>query len=253
LIAGVLALAAIAAGAAPTLHMRLPDAPPRFLYDEPGVLSADERAAIEDSLMAMDRRGLEVGVAIFRNIHGESIEDVSLALAEKWRPGSAENDDGALLVIALEERKVRVEVGYGLEERITDAAAGRIIRHDIAPAFREGRYGHGILRAVSSISMLAGGGMLPEPQSSGVPLAVVLIIIGVVVAFIILASVLGRQVTASRRGWAGRGMRGGTYRGSSGPFWGGFGGGGFGGGGGGFGGGSFGGGSFGGGGASGSW
>lgn len=246
------ALAGAAPGtfSAPAVHMRLPDAPARFLYDEPGVLSRDERAAIEDSLMAMDRRGLEIGVAVFQSIRGEAIENVSLALAGKWRPGSAEKDDGALLVIALEERKVRIEVGYGLEGRITDAAAGRIIRNQIAPAFREGRYGDGILRAVTSIAALAGGGTLPEPAPSGMPVAVALIILGIVIGFIVLVAAIGREATASRRGWSGRGVRGGTYRGPAGPFWGGFGGGGFGGGGGG---GSFGGGSFGGGGASGSW
>jgi uncharacterized protein len=250
LLAAVVSLAATAALAAPAVRMRLPDAPARFLYDEPGVLAGDERAVIEDSLMAMDRRGLEIGVAVFQSIHGEAIEDVSLALAEKWRPGSAEEDNGALLVIALEERKVRVEVGYGLEANITDAAAGRIIRHDIAPAFREGRYGDGILRAVTSIARLAGGQPLPAP-ASGMPIAVPVIILAVVIGIVVLAAVAGHQATASRGGWSGRGIRGGTYRGPAGPFWGGFSGGG--GGGGGFGGGSFGGGSFGGGGASGSW
>ena len=247
-IAAALVWAAGVAGAAPSVHMRLPDAPARFLYDEPGVLTRDERAAIEDSLMAMDRRGLEIGVAVFQSIHGEAIENVSLALAEKWRPGSAERDNGLLLVVAVEERKVRIEVGYGLEERITDATAGRVIRHDIAPAFREGRYGDGIMQAVTSLARVAGGEQLPEPSSSGMPPLVPLIIVLVVVTIVILVVRAGRQTTLGH----GRGIRGGTYRGRSGPFWGGFGGG-LGGGGFGGGGGSFGGGSFGGGGASGSW
>ncbi|HEX5131670.1 MAG TPA: TPM domain-containing protein [Candidatus Krumholzibacteria bacterium] len=241
----VLLLAASGVEAAPRVHMRLPDAPARFLYDEPGVLAGAERAAIEDSLMAMDRRGLEIGVAIFQSIHGESVEDLSLALAEKWRPGGAERDNGALIVIALEERKVRIEVGYGLEERVTDAAAGRIIRYDMAPAFRDGRYGDGIMEAAVSLAKLAGGQPLPE-SSGSIPAAVPLIIVLVLVFFVVMVARAGRHATMS-----GRGIRGGTYRGPSGPFWGGgFGGGG---GGGGFGGGSFGGGSFGGGGASGSW
>lgn len=238
--AAALACVSAAAAAAPSVHMRLPDAPSRFLYDEPGVLSRGERAVIEDSLMAMDRRGLEVGVAIFQSIHGDAIEDVSLALAEKWRPGSAERDNGAILVIALEERKVRIDVGYGLEENITDAAAGRIIRHDIAPAFREGRYGAGVQRALASISLLAGGQPLPEPESSGFPAAAGLIILLFVIVFILIIARAARHATGSRGGWSGGGMGG--------PFFGGSGGGG-----GGFGGGSFGGGSFGGGGASGSW
>jgi uncharacterized protein len=249
LVAGALAGAAAAALAAPAVRMRLPDAPSRFLYDEPGVLSRDERAVIEDTLMALDRRGLEVGVAVFESIQGDAIENVSLALAEKWRPGSAEEDNGALIVVALEERKVRIEVGYGLEGTVTDAAAGRIIRYDIAPAFREGRYGDGLLRAVTSLARVAGGQPLPEPAS--MPPVVPIGILVVVILLIFIVARAGHQATLSRRGLAG-GIPGGTYRGRSGPFWGGFGGGGSGGGG--FGGGgSFGGGSFGGGGASGSW
>jgi uncharacterized protein len=241
----VMCLAGVAV-AAPSVHMRLPDAPARFVYDEPGVLSHQERAILEDSLMAMDRRGLEIGVAIFQSIHGEAIEDVALALAEKWAPGDERQDNGVLLVVGLEERKVRIEVGYGLEERITDATAGRVIRLDIAPAFREGRYGDGILDAVVSLARVAGGQPLPKVSGGIPPLVPLMIVLGLIflIALIVRA---GRHATLSH----GRGVRGGTYRGSSGPFWGGFGGGGggFGGGGGG----SFGGGSFGGGGASGSW
>lgn len=242
--AAALVCVCTAVSAAPSVHMRLPGAPSRFLYDEPGVLAGDERAVIEDSLMAMDRRGLEVGVAIFQSIHGDAIEDVSLALAEKWRPGSAERDNGAILVIALEERKVRIDVGYGLEERITDAAAGRIIRHDIAPAFREGRYGDGVQRALASISLLAAGQPLPAQEAPGFPMAAGVFILVFVIVFVLIVAKAARHATGSREGWSRRGMGG--------PFWGGFGGG-SGGGGGGFGGGSFGGGSFGGGGASGSW
>ncbi len=239
-----LLLASPAVLAAPGVRVHLPAAPARFLYDAPGVLSRDERAVIEDSLMAFDRRGLEIGIAVFQSLQGDAIEDVSLALAEKWRPGSGDRDNGALIVVALADRKVRIEVGYGLEATINDAVAGRIIRYDIAPAFREGRYGDGLLRAASSIARVAGGQPLPERSDQFPPWAA-LIIVGVVLGFILLVARLGRQATLSHRGAGGR-RPGGFF---GGPFIGG--GGGFGGGG--FGGGSFGGGSFGGGGASGSW
>src|SRR5512139_1547471 len=78
--------------AAPSVRVPLPAAPARFLCDEPGLLSADERAAIEDSLMKFDRQGIEIGVAVFSTIHGDPIEDVSLALAEEWRPGREDRD-----------------------------------------------------------------------------------------------------------------------------------------------------------------
>lgn len=242
-----LALATLPAlvSATPSVRVRLPEAPSRFVYDEPGVLSSDERRALEDTLMFYDRRGLEIGVAVFKSLHGDPIEDVSIALAEKWKPGNAERDNGALLVVGMDERSVRIEVGYGLEGVITDAMAGRIIRYDIAPAFREGRYGAGLARAVSNIARLARGETLEEPASESVPAWLPLLFI---VVFILIVSSIARR---ARRGWiSGSGWRGGGWGG--GPFIGGFGGGG-GGGGGGFGGGSFGGGSFGGGGASGRW
>jgi uncharacterized protein len=243
-VGALVSLAALAISA-PSVRVRLPEAPSRFLYDEPGVLSPAERAEIEDSLMVFDKQGIEIGVAIFSTIHDDPIEDVSLALAEKWKPGRKDTDNGALIVVALEQHAMRIEVGYGLEGVLTDALAGRIIQSDMAPAFRQGRFGDGVMRAVSNIARVARGEAIPEPEHTELPAWVPLILIVMLIIFI---SIVKR---ASRRAWT-SGRRGGFYP------WigGGWGGGGFGGGGGGGwsgGGGSFGGGSFGGGGASGKW
>jgi uncharacterized protein len=245
-VACVIALLSLAPRAisAPAVRVRLPEAPSRFLYDEPGVLSADERASIEDSLMVFYKQGIQIGVAIFSTIHDDPIEDVSLALAEKWKPGRQDKDNGALIVVALEQHAMRIEVGYGLEGELTDAISGRIIQGDMAPAFRQGRFGDGIQHAVSDIARVARGEAIPEPEHTELPPWVPLLLIVLLIMFISFVK------RASRRGWT-SGRRGGFYP------WigGGFGGGGFGGGGGGggFSGGSFGGGSFGGGGASGHW
>ena len=250
-LAGVVVLLSVVSvcGAAPTVRVRLPEPPARFLYDEPGLLSKQERASIEDSLMAFDRQGIEIGVAIFSTLHGDPIEDVSIALAEKWKPGRADRDNGLLIVIALEERSTRIEVGYGLEGVIPDAVAGRIIRNDMTPAFRAGRFGDGIRLAVSHLALAARGEALPEPAQVTLPGWLPLVIILLMVMLMIAAHRASRRArTLGRRGkrvlpgswwWMGPG---GGFGGSSG---GGF----FGGGGGG----SFGGGSFGGGGASGRW
>ena len=154
------ALAAIPAFAwgAPSVRVRLPEAPAKFLYDETGVLSSSERRALEDTLMAYDKRGLEVGIAVFKSLQGDPIEDVSMALAEKWKPGNAERDNGAVIVVGMDERSVRIEIGYGLEGVVNDALAGRIIREQIAPSFREGRYGEGLMNAVTSLAKLSRGG-----------------------------------------------------------------------------------------------
>ena len=248
-VACVIALVALAslANSAPAVRVRLPEAPSRFLYDEPGVLSADERATIEDSLMAFYQQGIQIGVAIFSTIHDDPIEDVSMALAEKWKPGRKDKDNGALIVVALEQHAMRIEVGYGLEGELTDAISGRIIQGDMAPAFRQGRYGDGLQHAISDIARVARGEAIPEPEHTELPPWVPLLLIVLLILFISFVK------RASRRAWtSGRRGGGGFY-----PWFGGFGGGGGGGGwsgGGGFGGGgSFGGGSFGGGGASGHW
>ncbi len=248
IVAASLALPDSAAIAAPSVRVRLPEAPSRFLYDEPGVLSRAERAAIEDSLMVFDKQGIEIGVAIFSTIHDDPIEDVSLALAEKWKPGRKDTDNGAVIVVALEQHAMRIEVGYGLEGVLTDALAGRIIQSDMAPAFRQGRFGDGIMRAVSNIARVARGEAIPEPEHTEMPAWVPLLLILMLIIFI---SVVKR---ASRRAWTSGRRGGGGFT----PWFGGWGGGGggwSGGGGGGWsgGGGSFGGGSFGGGGASGKW
>jgi uncharacterized protein len=249
--AAITILIAVAAVAAPAVRVRLPEAPARFLYDEPGLLDRDERAAIEDSLMKFDREGVEIGVAIFNTIHGDPIEDVSLALAEKWRPGREDRDNGLLIVVALEEHSTRIEVGYGLEGVIPDAVAGRIIQYDMTPAFREGRFGDGISRAVSNLARAARGEAIPEPQQVTMPSWLPIVFIVIMLIVMIAARRAARRArTLGRLGR--RARRGGWWIGPGG-FGGGLGGGGWGGGGGGFGGGSFGGGSFGGGGASGRW
>jgi uncharacterized protein len=246
LAAPALVILAGLASAAPSVRVRLPEAPSRFVYDEAGALSPDEQRVLEDTLMAYDRRGLEIGVAIFKSLQGDPIEDVSMALAEKWKPGGAERDNGALIVVGMEERSVRIEVGYGLEAVVNDAIAGRIIRNDIAPAFREGRYGAGLARAVSSLARRARGETLPEPAAAELPAWLPLVFIVIFVLIFISVSRRARRGWISRHGWTGGGWKG-PYIGGGG--FGGFGGGGsFGGGGG-----SFGGGSFGGGGASGKW
>lgn len=253
-----LAFLALALLAAPSWALTIPPAPARFVYDGAGLLDASSRRALEQRLMALNReKGLQIGVAIFPSLEGEPLEEATLAIAEAWQPGFRERDDGLLIAIFLAERKVRIEVGYGLEGAVTDLLAGRIIRQRIAPAFREKDYAGGLIDAVDTLAAAAAGETVPparrsERRSRSRGGASILQLIALLI--VVLATVLSRF---SRR------RRGISSRGSDLPFWlwlllwgGRGGGGGFGGGGGGFGGGggaSFGGGSFGGGGASGGW
>ena len=218
-----------------------------------------------ESVLAEGERatGAQVVVALFPSLEGESLEDFSIRLAEKWRVGRKELDDGVIILVFAEDRKVRIEVGYGLEGAIPDIEASHIIREAIAPRFREGRYDAGLEAAARAIYARVETKAPAErrgqgrSRGSGFPFWGVVGFFGILA---VIAVMLMREAATTRgltRGYTTGGRRGwgvppviffppfggGGRRGDGG---GGFGGGGFGG----F---SSGGGSFGGGGASGDW
>src|SRR5712691_8322550 len=136
----LLCAAAVAWAALP-----IPPAPDRRINDYAGVLSSDERARLEDKLRAREQGSSnQVVVAIFRSLQGESLEDYSIRLAQAWRVGQKGLDNGVIFLIFVDDRKMRLEVGYGLEANLTDAIASSIIRNVVAPRFREGRLADGI-------------------------------------------------------------------------------------------------------------
>ncbi len=95
--------------------------------------------------------GAQVVLAIFPSLEGQSLEDFSIRLAEKWRVGQKGLDDGAIVLVFVQDRKLRIEVGYGLEGAIPDIEAARIIREVIAPRFREGRFAAGLEAGVRAL------------------------------------------------------------------------------------------------------
>lgn len=101
--------------------------------------------------------GIQLAVLTIPTLEGEVLESYSMKVAETWKLGSAEKDTGVLLLIALEERSIRIEVGYGLEAVLTDTKCGLVIRNIIAPEFRNGNYQAGIVNAVNNIVGLVKG------------------------------------------------------------------------------------------------
>jgi uncharacterized protein len=224
------------------------------VMDRADLLPPDRERLLEGRLGRFEEeKGTQVVVHTTPSLEGLDVETYSVRVAEAWRIGRKKLDDGVILTVAPNERKVRIEVGYGLEGAIPDALASRIVQEEILPSFRSGRFADGIERGVDSVLRLAAGEPLPAPaqrqarRQRDMPDPMFLLIYGGVFLLMILTRILG----------FGGGGRRGRYRsfghGSSGGFgsggFGGFSGGGFSGGGG-FGGG---GGRFGGGGASGSW
>ena len=175
------------------------------------------------------------------SLEGDPIEDFGIRVVEAWQLGDAERDDGLLLIVASEERRLRIEVGYGLEGAIPDALASRVIREVIAPAFRRGDTEGGLVRAFDLLMKAGAGEAVKLPGRGGGGGLVEPGWQSWLLFFAIVAGLhfLNRLAPSRRmRGgvppiWIGGGRR---HRGGGG-FGGGFGGGGFGGGGGGFGGG----------------
>jgi uncharacterized protein len=221
--------------------------------DYAGLLSSTDRQRLESRLAERERAtGAQVVVAIFRSLEGQSLEDFSIRLAQQWRIGQKSLDNGVILLVFADDRKVRLEVGYGLEPVIPDIVAGALIRDTLAPRFREQRYAAGIEAATDAIYARISGERVGTPPAgrgraapTGVNPASLLLMLLIFGVFGV--ALLSAMRNASRRGFtAGRG----GWRSNPPIFYGGGGGGWSGRSGGGF---SGGGGRFGGGGASGSW
>ena len=226
--------------------------------DYAGILSEQDRRRIEERLAAHERSsGQQFALLTVDSLEGDALESFSIRVVERWKLGKKGKDDGLLLLVVVRDRKMRIEVGYGLEGQITDALSSRVIRETLVPAFRQQDYAGGIDRAFVRLIRAAGGdpGAEPAPLPPERTVRRPKVNLGFIFFFIVLPLLLwlGNRGGGGRGGrrrpgfWTGLGA--GYMAGSWGRSRGGFGGGGLGGGGG-F---SGGGGGFGGGGASGSW
>ncbi len=104
-----------------------------------------------------DSTSNQIAVLIIQSLEGEVIEEYSLKVVEKWKLGTQSKDNGVLVLIAIDDHKMRIEVGLGLEGVLTDAICNRIIRNEMAPTFRRGDYDAGILAAIHSTIQAIGG------------------------------------------------------------------------------------------------
>ncbi|HKW53184.1 MAG TPA: TPM domain-containing protein [Stellaceae bacterium] len=247
-LAAVLVLLLAAAAAAEPVYPALTGR----VVDDAGILSANTRSRLDASLAEHEQKtGQQLVVVTLGSLQGYTIEDFGYQLGRRWGIGQKGRDNGALLIVAPKERKVRIEVGYGLEGTLTDAESRIIIEQVILPQFRRGDLDAGVSDGVAAILRVLGG----APLDGAVPRArTVANAPPPWVFFVFLVLFFGFFAWRIYGAWplllAGRGV--GPWYGSGGFSGGGFsgGGGGFSGGGGGF---SGGGGSFGGGGASGGW
>jgi uncharacterized protein len=130
----------------------VPEKPASYVNDRAGMMSPAAREALESKLAQFDKEtSNQLVVATFESLEGGSLEDFSIRLAEKWRPGTAKKDNGVILLVFKQDREVRIEVGYGLEGAMPDALAKRIISNEIVPSFKAGDFDGGILNAAGAI------------------------------------------------------------------------------------------------------
>lgn len=229
------------------------------VYDYAGLLSATEKASLEEKLIRYsDTTSTQIVVAIVPTINGESIGELTPKWAHQWGIGQAKEDNGVFILLALKERSIWISAGYGVEDRITAGIGGEITRNVIIPEFKAGNYYTGLDKGTDAIFSVLKGKYKSErkadpSESSGGG------ILALIIVFIIFLVIISRKNNGNNGGSGGGGFdlasmiilsslgrSGGSSGGSFGS------GGGFGGGGGGFGGG-FGGGGFSGGGSGGSW
>jgi uncharacterized protein len=274
---GLLWLLALPLGVAHAADELIPVPPLQALVtDLTATLTPEQRAGLESRLRAFDeRKGSQLAVLIVPTTQPEAIESYAIRVVEQWKLGRKKVDDGVLLLVAKNDRSVRIEVGYGLEGVLSDAITKRIINELIVPRFKQGDFYGGIDASVEQMIKLIDGEALPAPAGragdasfdlGGMAPVLLMIavvaggvlravlgrlpgaavtagILGLIIWFLsgviliaLLGAVIGFVVTLLGGGSFLRGGMGGSHRG--GGFGGGFGGGGFrGGGGGGFGGG----------------
>ena len=235
----------------------LPPPPAAYFNDYASLVSAGDAQRLDAKLRRFaEETSTQVVVVVFKSLPAASLEDFSVRAAQAWRVGRKDWDNGAVLFVFVDDRKMRIETGYGLEGALPDQLAARILDLEVRPRFRAGDWAGGLEAGIDAILAATRGEYKAPPpkKAEGVPLVAILIILIFVILLLWLASQGARHMPAGRtydrRGprrdgsyWGGGSWGGGGWSGGGGGGGGSFGGGGF----------SGGGGSFGGGGASSSW
>jgi uncharacterized protein len=180
------------------------------VIDLTGTLSGDAVARLESKLTALETaKGSQIAVLIVPSTQPEDIDQYSIRVADVWKPGRKSADDGAILLVAKDDRRVRIEVGRGLEGALPDAIANRIIEENITPRFKAGDFDGGIEAGVDKMIAVVNGEPLPPPdrkwERSGdlrnsLPLLLVVVFVGSGVLRALFGRMLGSVATGGVAG-----------------------------------------------------
>lgn len=182
----------------------VPHKPQGYVNDYANVLRPEVKTELEDVLHLFSASTTnEIAVVIIPDLGGETIENYAVKLFKQWKIGSAKNDNGVLFLVSVHDRKIRIEVGYGLEGALPDILAKDIITTNIAPAFKQGDYSLGILQGVYAIIEATQGEYQAQGKSAGLAKfdmgVVELIFVVVFFGIQFLSSIFAR----SKSWWAG--------------------------------------------------
>ena len=163
------------------------------------VFTPEQKAALEGRIVAQQKaNGAALAVVALKSLKGGEIDDFTTKLWDRaeWALGEKGKDNGVLLLTAIEDRKMRIQVGYGFEGVLTDAACGRIQDEFIVPRFKEGNYAQGLIDGAEVLLKVMGGEALPEPvaqESSPLAVIVFLLFFGFVFVLIVRAAIRGNK------------------------------------------------------------
>lgn len=146
----------------------VPEKPASFVSDFAGMMSLGEKAELESKLAGFNSSTtIEIAVVTVASLEGDTIENAAQKIFDSWKIGKAKADNGALILVSRDDRKIRIQTGYGLEGALTDLQSSDIIQNDITPAFKDGRYYDGLNLAVDDVmSAVSGEAKTPSGNSA---------------------------------------------------------------------------------------
>lgn len=176
--------------------------PTGFVNDFANILTSGQKSVLENFLKDYEQKtGNEIAIAFVKSLEGGDIDDFTVRVFEEWKIGKKSQDNGILFLAAIEDRKMRIEVGYGLEPYLTDGKAGEIIRNVISPEFKKENYYEGVSKGIIAIqNNIAGIEEVPQKQANNLSF-----VIGIEFIFfgIFLVIYLIAFLARSKSFWAG--------------------------------------------------
>lgn len=182
-----------------------PGKPSGFVNDFAGILKPSERQELEARISAFEKATSdEISVVTIKDLGGDTIENYAVKLFEEWKIGKAGKDNGVLILVALDDRQMRIEVGYGLEGDLTDLQSSWIINRVMVPAFQTGDYFGGLSGAVEKVEAAVGGEAIPSEQPEpALPANLANISWFFIIAFIFFFRIAAILLGRSPSWWAG--------------------------------------------------